>query len=485
MISYSPGKSDGHRVLFIQPHSLEQSATLSPAQFHLAKEKLKLGVKQIPLLNEDSGEILLIVPFEKKEKESSDSRLERIRTLGVAACKYMTEQKADAVFLEAEGVREKYAFAFAEGFCLSNYKFSKYKKKTDANGILKEIGISSQMIEEASFASLKHTVEAVFFARDLVNEPVVYLTAAKLSEAAVEMAAKASITSKTLSPDAIEALGMGGVLAVNKGSAAPPTFTILEWKPENALNKKPLVLVGKGVVYDTGGYSLKPSSGMETMKCDMGGAAAAFGGIYAAALEKTPLHIIAIVPAVENRVNEHAIVPGDVITISDGTTVEVMNTDAEGRLILADALVYAKQYDPLLVMDFATLTGAAMRAIGLHGIVYMGSAERDVKKAVEKSGWRSYERMVEFPLWEEYGDQIKSEIADLNNIGGPLAGASTAGKFLQHFTDYPWLHFDIAGPAFLTAASAYRPIGGTGVGVRFLMEFYKRFIEECLEEEKD
>lgn len=483
MIERSPYQPEGPRILFLNTTEDATGKYMNQAAFEAACRKHKDGVKVIPLLNETADAILLVVPFSKKKDESSEQRLERIRTLGNTAYKALMDMKYTSVQLIADGCKSKYNYAFAEGFCLSNYKFTKYKK--EGNGILHSIEIEENMLSEEQVLSLKHTVQAVFFSRDLVNEPVSWLTAARLSEAALNMASEVGIEARTLSPEAIEGLKMGGVLGVNKGSAAPPTFTILEWKPADAVNQNPLVLVGKGVVYDTGGYSIKPSFGMETMKCDMGGAAVVFGSIYAAALEKVPLHIIGLVPAVENRVNEHAIVPGDIITISDGTTVEVMNTDAEGRLILADALVYAKQYHPALVMDFATLTGAAVRAIGNGGTVYMGTADKDIKKVVEKSGWATYERMVEFPLWDEYAEQLKSEIADLSNIGGPLAGASTAGKFLQHFTDYPWLHFDIAGPAFLSSASSYRPVGGTGTGVRFMIEFYKRYIEECLEEEKD
>lgn len=480
MVLSAPFNPQLPKILFLHSEKIDHSSYLSDPQKLWVKEKYSLGVKIIPLLEKsESSSEMMVIPFEKKKNETSDQRLERIRSLGSSALKIVQDYKLTNIQFVSEYEKDSYNFAFAEGLCLSNYKFSKYKTKKEGNYTIEmeENTLSTKDVER-----LNHLVEAVFFSRDLVNEPVSFMTVAKLSETAVNMAAKVGIKATVLGQESIEELKMGGVLAVNKGSAAPATFTILEWKPENTVNKKPLVLVGKGVVYDTGGYSLKPSPGMETMKCDMGGAALVFGAIYAAALQNIPLHIIALVPAVENRVNEHAIVPGDVITISDGTTVEVMNTDAEGRLILADALVYAKKYDPALVMDFATLTGAAMRAIGTQGTVYMGNADGDIKKAVEKSGWKVYERMVEFPLWEEYAEQIKSEIADLSNLGGPLAGACTAGKFLEHFTDYPWLHFDIAGPAFLSTASSYRPAGGTGVGVRFMLDFYKRYIEECQEE---
>jgi leucyl aminopeptidase len=483
IIKLNPPQTDKSTVLFIDESEIEQFTSLDAAEQSWIKNKSKEGIKIIPFLIHSPAPII-VVPFAKTDKESSEQRLERIRTLGHLAFKMVTDFKIKDIQISAVGVKESYAFAFMEGLALSNYKFYKYKKKSDPNGLIANIQTDENSLSEKKLTQLNNLIQAVYFVRDLVNEPVGYLTAAQLTEKALAMAAECGIQTTTLSVEEMETLQMGGVLGVNKGSAAPPTFNILEWTPEKAVNKKPLVLVGKGVVYDTGGYSIKPSSGMETMKCDMAGGGAVFGAIYAAALDKLPLHIVAIVPAVENRVNEHAIVPGDIITISDGTTVEVMNTDAEGRLILADALVYAKKYNPALVMDFATLTGAAVRAIGSSGTVYMGTADHDTKKLVEKSGWKTYERMVEFPLWDEYADMLKSEIADISNVGGALAGASTAGKFLQRFTDYPWLHFDIAGPAFLTTGSFYRTTGGTGTGVRFLVDFFKRWMEEC-QDEKD
>ncbi|MCB0820112.1 MAG: peptidase M17, partial [Bacteroidetes bacterium] len=232
------------------------------------------------------------------------------------------------------------------------------------------------------------------------------------------------------------------------------------------------VFVGKGVVYDTGGLSLKPSDGMMTMKCDMGGAAAAIGAIYAAAAAGLPVWTVALVPATDNRPDGNAIVPGDVITISDGTTVEVLNTDAEGRLILSDALVYAKKYTPEVVIDLATLTGAASRAIGKYGIVAMTNTDAHFSD-LKTCGNSVHERLVEFPLWDEYADMLKSDIADMKNIGGAIAGANTAGKFLEKFTDYPWIHLDIAGPAFLDAPDSYRGKGGTGSGLRLLFEYLK------------
>ena len=268
---------------------------------------------------------------------------------------------------------------------------------------------------------------------------------------------------------------MGGLLAVNKGSIDPPTFTVLEWKPENAVNSRPIVLAGKGIVYDTGGLSLKPTSkSMDYMKSDMAGAAAVAATLYAASLNHLPVHLIGLIPATDNRPDGNAFVPGDIITMFDGTTVEVMNTDAEGRLLLGDALSYAKKYDPLLVIDLATLTGAASIIAGNQGIIAMGNTPENMEK-LKSAGNTVYERIVELPLWEEFGESLKSDIADMSNLGGREGQTIVAGKFLEHFTDYPWIHLDIAGTAWLFEKESWKPRGGTGSGIRLLYNFLKKF----------
>jgi len=303
-----------------------------------------------------------------------------------------------------------------------------------------------------------------------------FLTAVQLAKEIQHLGTEAGFMVEVFNKRKIETLKMGGLLAVNKGSIDPPTFSILEWKPEKANNAKPLVLVGKGVVFDTGGLSLKPTrESMDYMKSDMGGAAAVTGALYAVTRAKFPVHVIGLIPATDNRPDGNAYTPGDVIHMYSGSTVEVLNTDAEGRMILADALNYAKQYNPELVIDLSTLTGSAAVAIGKYGIVGMGNAKRKTFNLLTESGKNVYERIVEFPFWEEYDELIKSDIADMKNIGGKDAGAITAGKFLERFTDYPYIHLDIAGPAFLSGEDSYRGKGGTGVGVRLLFDFIKNY----------
>jgi len=364
--------------------------------------------------------------------------------------------------------------SFLEGLLLSAYSFSKYKKEKD-DFLPSEIFILDDAVTEKQVAELKTLVEAVFCTRNLVNEPLSYLTATKFSEEMEKMGAEAGFSIEVFNKKKIEALRMGGLLAVNKGSLDPPTFNILEWKPENAINKKPVVLVGKGVVFDTGGLSLKPTAkSMDYMKSDMAGGAVVAATLFAAAKNSLPLHVVGLVPATDNRPDGNAYVPGDVITMFDGTTVEIKNTDAEGRLLLADALSYAKKFNPKLVIDVATLTGSAEIISGSQAMVAMGNNAEYLQK-LKQLGDEIYERMVEVPLWEEFAKPLKSNIADLNNLGVREAQTSIAGKFLEHFTAYPWLHLDIAGVAFLQEKDFYRPAGGTGFGTRLLYHFLKKF----------
>jgi len=235
------------------------------------------------------------------------------------------------------------------------------------------------------------------------------------------------------------------------------------------------VLVGKGVVYDTGGLSLKPTAGsMDSMKSDMGGAACMAGTIYAAALNQLNVHVIGLIPATDNRPGGDAYAPGDVITMYDGTTVEVLNTDAEGRMILGDAIAYATQYDPAVIIDAATLTGAALVVAGDTASCIMGNDEETIQ-AIVASGYKVHERLAQLPFWDDYKDLLKSSVADMKNIGGRFAGTITAGKFLEHFAKAPYVHIDIAGPAWMDAPRDYKGNGGTGTGIRTLVDFLANY----------
>jgi leucyl aminopeptidase len=365
--------------------------------------------------------------------------------------------------------------ALAEGVALGSYAFRKYKTDEKGAPTLTKLSLVAKEVTAADVEELGDLCEAVWTARDLVNEPVSFLNATQLAAEIKTLSRNSGFKVQVLDKAQIEAQGMGGLLAVNKGSLDAPTFSILEWKPKNAVNKKPLLLVGKGVVYDTGGLSLKPTpNSMDQMKCDMAGAAAVACAMAVVAKRELPVHVVALIPATDNRPGGNAYAPGDVVRMHSGLTVEVLNTDAEGRMILADALSYGERYKPELVMTIATLTGAAMRAIGTYGTAVMGTAPDTEFHRLEHAGMQVFERTARLPFWDEYDDEIKSDVADIKNLGSDLAGAQTAGKFLARFTTHPFIHLDIAGPAFLTRKDSYRTKGGTGVGVRLFYEFIKQ-----------
>ena len=410
-------------------------------------------------------------------EDSENKFIEQCRRKGASICKWLNANKYEEVLIQNIGGKRCVKMGTAEGMMLANYEFNKYKTDAKAN-TLKTIYFLEGTACDDCVEKLNITVEATLMARDLVNEPVNKLNAEKLAEFISDKVRSVGGNAEVFNKKKIEALKMGGLLAVNAGSIDEPTFTILEWKPENPVNEKPIVLVGKGIVFDTGGYNLKPSSVMNDMKDDMSGAATVACTVYAVAKAKLPVHVIALVPATDNRIDGNARVTGDIITMYDGTTVEVLNTDAEGRLILADALAYAKKYNPMMVFDFATLTGTASYAIGPVATVAMEHDAEEIYRQLEAVGERVYERLVKFPMFEEYGELIKSDLADIKNIGGKYGGAITAGKFLEHFTGYPWVHFDIAGTAFLEKPEHYKPSGGTGIHVRLLMRFFRDMVKK-------
>ena len=367
--------------------------------------------------------------------------------------------------------------AFTEGLLLSFYSFDKYKTKKESG---EKKNYPSKLLlyggpDDKELKWLTDLTDSVYLIRDLINEPVNHLNAPALAEEIKKIGNIAGFKVEVLNKGKIDALKMGGLLAVNKGSIDPPVFCILEWKPGNALNANPLVLVGKGVVYDTGGLNIKTGDYMDNMKADMAGAAAVAGVLYTIARTGIPLHVIGLIPATDNRPGGNAYTQGDIITMYNKMNVEVGNTDAEGRLILADAISYASKFKPELIIDIATLTGSASMTFGIQAIAVMGNADRKYFKLLEECGNEVYERTAELPFWEEYGELIKSDIADIKNVGGREAGAITAGKFLENFAEYPLIHMDIAGPGSLKKDDFYRLKDGPGSGVRLLSTFLKKY----------
>ncbi len=373
---------------------------------------------------------------------------------------------------------------FTEGLLLSFYSFEKYKTKTDKdekNYYPAKLLLNGD-IDDSEIKWLIYLTDAAYFTRDLINEPVNHLNATALAGEIKRIGDSAGFNVEVLNKGKIEALKMGGLLAVNKGSVDPPVFCILEWHPANCVNKKPFVLAGKGIVYDTGGLNIKTGDYMAGMNGDMAGAAIITGVIYIAAKTGIPLHIIGLVPSTDNRPGGNAYTQGDIITMYNKMTVEIGNTDAEGRLILADAISYASKYSPELIIDIATLTGSAAMTFGNQAIAIMTNADRKYINLLEECGRDVYERISELPLWEEYGESLKSDLADLRNIGGREAGAITAGKFLERFAEFPLIHLDIAGTEMLKKDDFYRLKNGPGSGLRLLSAFLKRVAADYTEQ---
>ena len=412
--------------------------------------------------------------------ESSKATLETFRRSSGVVAKKARSLNARRLAIELPTTqidRREAVVAFAEGAILGLYRYDKYKTKShdDNSRALERImfcsaeravaSVGNAAVREASILA-----EATQSARDLSNAPGNEIYPETLARHARRSGRRFGYRVTALGREAMARLSMGGVLGVAQGSAREPRFLILEY---GARTKKPVVLVGKGVTFDTGGISIKPSSGMSEMKMDMSGAAAVIGAFEAVARLRLPVHVIGLIPAVENMPGGNALRPGDIIRHHNGKTSEVEDTDAEGRLILADALAYAARYSPSAVIDLATLTGACIVALGHHVSGLMGNDDGLIA-ALRASGEKTYERVWQLPLYDEFERQIKSDVADVKNLGGRWAGAITAGLFLKRFIgDYRWAHLDIAGPATRPESSEYIPKGASGVGVRLLVEFLK------------
>ena len=365
---------------------------------------------------------------------------------------------------------------FTEGLVLSLYTFDKYKTKQgkdDKKNYLSRILLYGD-IADTEIRWLIDLTDAVYFTRNLIKEPVNQLNASSLAAEIKKIGDSAGFKVEVLTKGKIEALKMGGLLAVNKGSVDPPVFCILEWHPAKCLNSRPIVLVGKGIVYDTGGLNIKTGDFMAGMNGDMAGAATITGVMHTVAKTGIPLHVIGLVPSTDNRPGGNAYTQGDIITMFNKMTVEIGNTDAEGRLILADAISYASKYTPELIIDIATLTGSAAMTFGNQAIAVMTNADRKYISLLEECGNEVYERIAELPFWDEYGELLKSDVADMKNIGGREAGAIIAGKFLEKFAEYPLIHMDIAGTEMLKKDDYYRLKNGPASGLRLLSTFLRR-----------
>jgi len=368
--------------------------------------------------------------------------------------------------------------AVCVGTLLGSYAFEQYKTK-DKEERFSFAGMTLLLPKGGDATAAGNRVEraeivcqGVRLARDLVSQPGNVVTTGYLADTARDLAVCHCLECRIYEQDELEMLGMNALVGVGKGSAEPPRLIVLEYRG-GAAKGRPVVLVGKGITFDSGGISIKPGAGMEEMKTDMAGAAAVLGAMAAAAGLKLPVNLVGIVPTAENMPDGKAYKPGDVLKSLSGTTIEITNTDAEGRLILCDALHFAQRFKPAAMIDLATLTGACVVALGHEASGLMGNDQRLVD-ALKEAGERCGERLWQLPLWDEYGEAMKSDIADLKNAGSRDGGSITAGWFLKQFVGSTrWAHLDIAGTAWSDKARPYSPKGASGVGVRLLIEYLR------------
>ena len=424
---------------------------------------------------------------EPEGRRSQPDGLERWRWAAAEGARAAARVEAERVVVATPpGEGAEVAAALVEGFRLGAYRFDRYRTAAappDAALAVWTDGASDDGGGAVERADIR--AEATNRARDYVNLAPDEKMPADLADRIAADAEAVGLRVEVWDKGRIEDEKMGGLLGVNRGSLDPPRFVILEWAPEGHEGDAPVVLVGKTVTYDTGGLSLKPTKdSMDKMKADMAGGAAVAGALLGAARLGLPVRVVGLLPMSDNRPGGRAYVPGDVLTMHSGATVEVMNTDAEGRLLLADALSYARTLGPRWVLDAATLTGAQGVALGERvAAVVTRPGEEALAERVRAAGAATGDLAWPLPLYPHYRDQLKSDVADLSNVGGSMAGTITAAAFLEHFTRaepedeggagepaFPWVHLDLARPAFLDTAYGYRPKGGTGFGVRLLLD---------------
>jgi leucyl aminopeptidase len=425
--------------------------------------------------------------------------LDRIVVLGVGDAKKLSALDAEKMGGTALGAVEKadgavtfllepmgnkavsdadIAARAATGALLRNYKFETYKTKNKTTGGPSKFTVATKAVTAAkkAYAELKAVAEGTMLARDLVNEPSNILTPPEFAKRAKALT-KLGVKVEVLSEAQMKKLGMGSLLGVGQGSVQPSQMVVMQWNGA-AKSKKPVAFIGKGVCFDTGGISIKPAGGMEDMKGDMGGAAAVTGLMHALASRKAKVNAIGVLGLVENMPDGNAQRPGDIVTSMSGQTIEVLNTDAEGRLVLADALWYTqKRFKPQFMIDLATLTGAIMIALGQD---YAGMFASDDKLAeqLDSVGKAEGELVWRMPMNDNFDKMINTPNADMKNIGGRYAGSSTAAQFLKRFTnDVPWVHLDIAGTAMGSPKSSTSRTWASGYGVRLLDRLVKAHYE--------
>ena len=407
--------------------------------------------------------------------------LETLRRAGGAIARWLAKTETSRISLGL-GEIEKWSLAggvtaFCEGLFLGAFSFNRYKSESSQAGkaILQLASTADLTVLQAEIDRVEIICAAVNLARDWSHEPANVINPLTLGERALALATQSGLKCTILDEGQLEILNAGAILAVGRGSQTPSRLIILEYPGSHpAAGSNPVALVGKALTFDTGGYSIKSSESIRTMKYDKCGGVVVIATLAAAAALKLPTPLVGVVGAAENMISARAYRPDDILKTLSGKTVEIISTDAEGRLVLADSLTYLQQnYHPQAIIDLATLTGACVVALGscASGIMTNDTA---LTKALQRAGERCGERLWELPLWDEYGELMKSDIADLKNAGGPQAGTISAGWFLKQFVDKTrWAHLDIAGTAWEEKGGAYTPKGATGVGVRLIIEYLR------------
>ena len=469
--------------VFEGEQDFSQSKELDPAVFASIKETLENKEFRgtfgssilVYTLGKGSMKKIMLLGLGKKEKFTDESA--RV-CAGKATQKAKELSSNEFSILQFSNLDEGLIEAMTEGVMLAHYSFDKYKEAKETANKLEQVAllINSDSPKFQAVADKAATVvEAVNFARDIGNMPPNDCAPAQLASTALSIAQEYGMKARIIDRYELENMGMGGIVAVGKGSNNPPKLIILEYNGNSdPQQQKPYLLVGKAVTFDTGGISIKPGEKMDEMKFDKCGGCTVLAVMRAAASIKLTVNVVGIIPAVENMPSSTSYRPGDIIRMYNGKTVEVLNTDAEGRMILADALAYGiATYNPKAVIDLATLTGAAIIALGSNVAALVGTNKQltdRLRKLAEKTG----EKMWELPLYDEFHEQIKSTYADIRNIGGRPGGAITAAAFLSNFANgVPWVHIDIAGTAWTqdgTYEKSYNPKGATGFGVRTLVK---------------
>ena len=465
------GKFENERIAGLIKKADEALENVLDRTFEQEKFKGEIGKSvMINTLGKIQADRILIVGLGKRSKFSLDV----LRKVGIHTAKRTNSLSQRTTFaLEIAGNRGNFS-ALSEGMILGCYNFDKYKTKDKSSNGDRIVEFVTDKVKEKMFSDeieyAKTIAEATNFTRDLVNEPPFALTPKRLAEIAAEIANDGKLGCKIFDTKEIEKRGMGGLMAVSKGSDEPPKFIHLTFDPTRT-PKKTVAIVGKGITFDSGGLCIKPSDSMRTMKMDMSGAACILGVMKALPRLNPPVKVHGLISTTENMPGGKAYKPDDIIRALDGKTIEVVNTDAEGRIVLADALCYAVQLKVKEIVDLATLTGACIVGLGNYTAGVMGNNQSLINRILAAANLAG-EKVWQLPLDEELRTEIDSDVADVKNVGSRWGGAITAAMFLEKFVgDTPWAHIDIAGPAYLEKGGDWYPKGGTGFGVRTVIHY--------------